>query len=239
MTLSGTYKTQHGDLTITQHGVNITATYQDDGVCIGSLIENKIEGIWKNKKDQGVFEWTFDDNGSFTGKYKSGIEDGAMRGKWDGKPLSSESVINLESKPDSDNESENVSELEIYIRYSDGDEEVGNFSINIESELKMPKEISYESLTNLISYSGLYEDENFLNAVKHEVSTFSLSMSDCPQIFVTKINTIDLKPLYENRFNSEENEEIVAALLNVNSDEVSDLIRDYFSETAYSVENLF
>jgi hypothetical protein len=167
------------------------------------------------------------------------MEDGAMRGKWDGKPPSSESDINLESKPDSDIESENVSELDIYIRYSDGDEEVGNFSINIESALKMPNEISYESLTNLISYSGLFEDENFLNAVKHEVSTFSLSMSDCPQIFVTKINTIDLKPLYENRFNSEENEEIVAALLNINSDEVSDLIRDYFSETAYSVENLF
>ena len=239
MNIAGLYNTQHGDLTIAQHGENITATYQEDGVCIGSLIENKIEGIWKNKKDQGLFEWTFDDKGSFTGKYKSGIEDGAMRGKWDGKPLSSENVINLESKPDSDNESENVSELDIYIRYSDGDEEVGNFSINIESELKMPKEISYESLTNLISYSGLYEDENFLNAVKHEVSTFSLSMSDCPQIFVTKINAIDLKPLYENLFNSEENEEIVATLLNVNSDEVSDLIRDYFNETAYSVENLF
>ena len=237
MNITGTYKTQHGLMTLTQHGENITATYQVEGLCSGRLSGNKVEGIWKNKKGQGLFEWTFDGNGSFTGKYKSGMEDGAMRGKWDGKPPSSESDINLESKPDSDNE--NVSDLDIYIRYSDGDEEVGNFSINIESALKMPNEISYESLTNLISYSGLFEDENFLNAVKHEVSTFSLSMSDCPQIFVTKINTIDLKPLYENRFNSEENEEIVAALLNINSDEVSDLIRDYFSETAYSVENLF
>ncbi len=85
MNPSGTYKTQHGDLTITQHGVNITATYQDDGVCIGSLSENKIEGIWKNKKDQGLFEWTFDGKGSFTGKYKSGLETGPMKGRWHGK----------------------------------------------------------------------------------------------------------------------------------------------------------
>lgn len=85
MNPSGTYKTQHGDLTITQHGVNITATYQEDGVCIGSLIENKIEGIWKNKKDQGLFEWTFDGKGSFTGKYKSGLETGPKKGRWHGK----------------------------------------------------------------------------------------------------------------------------------------------------------
>lgn len=237
MNITGIYKTQHGDLTITQAGENITATYQVEGLCSGRLSGNKIKGIWKNNKGYGLFEWTFDNNGSFTGKYKSGMEDGAMRGKWDGKPPSSESVIDLESKSDSDNE--NVSDLDIYVRYSDGDEEVGNFSINIESELKLPNEISYVSLTNLISYSGLFEDENFLNAVKHEVSALSLSMSDCPQIFVTRINNIDLKPLYENRFNSEENEEIVAALLNINSDEVSELIRDYFNETAYSVENLF
>jgi hypothetical protein len=85
MNPSGTYKTQHGDLTITQHGVNITATYQEDGVCIGSLSENKIEGIWKNKKDQGLFEWTFDGKGSFTGKYKSGLETGPKKGRWHGK----------------------------------------------------------------------------------------------------------------------------------------------------------
>ena len=239
MNLSGIYKTQHGDLTITQNEENITATYQEDGMCMGKLIGSKVEGIWKNKKDQGLFEWIFDGKGSFTGKYKSGTEDGAMRGKWDGQSFTSESIINDASNNDSASGDENVSELDIYIRYSDGDEEVGYFSINIESELKFPNEISYESLTNLISYGGLFEDENFLNAVKHQVSEFSLTMSDCPQIFVTKINDLDLKPLYDNHFNSEENENIVATLLNINSDEVADLLSEYFHETAYSVENLF
>lgn len=85
MNISGKYKTQHGELIIAQHGDNITATYQENGICVGKLIGNKVEGIWKNKKDQGLFVWTFDDKGSFEGNYKSGIEKGPMRGKWSGR----------------------------------------------------------------------------------------------------------------------------------------------------------
>jgi len=92
MNIAGTYKTQHGNLTIKQEGENITATYQEDGVCSGKLSGSKVEGTWKNKKDQGLFEWTFDGNGSFTGKYKSGTEQGPMRGKWNGKIITSDST---------------------------------------------------------------------------------------------------------------------------------------------------
>ena len=84
MNIAGIYNTQHGDLTIAQHGENITATYQEDGICSGKLTDNKVEGIWKNKKDQGLFEWVFDGKGNFTGNYKSGINQGPMRGKWNG-----------------------------------------------------------------------------------------------------------------------------------------------------------
>ena len=88
MNIIGTFKTQHGELTIAQNGDNVTATYQDDGVCSGKLIGNKVEGIWKNKKDHGLFEWTFLSNDRFIGKYKSGLEKGTMRGKWDGNQQS-------------------------------------------------------------------------------------------------------------------------------------------------------
>ena len=64
-------------------------------------------------------------------------------------------------------------------------------------------------------------------------------MSDCHQIFITRINSLDLKPLYDYHFNEEGNEESVATLLNINSDEVSDFLSDYFQETIYSVENLY
>lgn len=91
MNITGTYKTQHGELTIAQNGENVTATYQENGVCSGKLSGNKVEGIWRNKKDQGLFEWSFDEQGGFKGKYKSGMEAGPMRGKWDGKLLSNTS----------------------------------------------------------------------------------------------------------------------------------------------------
>jgi len=85
MNLSGAYKTQHGELTLTHNGDNVTATYQESGMCMGKLSGNKVEGIWKNKKDQGLFEWTFDGKGGFLGKYKSGVAPGPMRGKWNGQ----------------------------------------------------------------------------------------------------------------------------------------------------------
>ena len=217
----------------------ITGEY-NDGTLTGTLEGNVLKATFHNKKTNGagLIEFAFTENG-FNAKWKQGLEEGPMRGKWQGKLISSNSDIKTESKNDVQSSLENVSDLDIYIRYSDGNEEVGYFSIEIESELKLPNEISYESLTHLISYYGLYEDENFLKAVKNETSEFSLRMSDCPQIFITRINNLDLKPLYDYHFNEEENEESVAKLLNINSDDVSDFLSDYFQETAYSVENAY
>jgi hypothetical protein len=84
MKIEGKYQTQHGLLTISQNGEMITATYQDEGVCNGKLTGNKVVGTWKNNDGEGLFKWEFDSNGDFTGRYKNGLEDGAMRGKWNG-----------------------------------------------------------------------------------------------------------------------------------------------------------
>ena len=212
--------------------------HQKNGVINGILEEQVLKGTYHIDNSVGLIEITFFEKG-FDAKWKQGIEPGPMKGKWEGQLTSSYESIKSLPKNDLESAIENVSELDIYIRYSDGDQEVGYFSINIKSELKLPNEISYESLTNLISYDGLFGDENFLNAVKYEVSEFSLKMSDCPQIFITKINDLDLKPLYDFHFNCEENEDIVATLMNINSDEVSDFLSDYFNDTVYSIENLF
>ncbi len=212
----------------------------NSGTLTGNLVGNLLKAIYHNQKNNsaGLIEFEFNENG-FSAKWKQGLEEGPMRGKWNGILTSSYSgALKSESKNDTLS-SENVSDLDIYIRYSDGNEEVGYFSIELESELRIPNEISFDSLTQLISYDGLYEDENFLNAVKNKTSEFSLRMSDCPQIFITRINSLYLKPLYDCHFNEEGNEEAVATLLNISSDEVSDYLSDYFQETAYSVENLY
>lgn len=237
-----TYSINDGQdsIVFTEGKANTISGKYNSGTLTGNLDGNLLKATYHNQKNNsaGLIEFEFNENG-FIAKWKQGLEEGPMRGKWQGKLISSNSDIKTESKNDAQSDLENVSDLDIYIRYSDGDEEVGYFSIEIESELKLPNEISYESLTQLISYDGLYEDENFLNAVKNETAEFSLRMSDCPQIFITRINSLDLKPLYDYHFNEEENEESVATLLNINSDEVSDFLSDYFQETAYSVENLY
>jgi hypothetical protein len=239
--LNTPYKLENGDHVVFTEGKKGTINGKhSEATLTGTLEGNVLKATFHNTKVNatGLMEITFLENG-FDAKWKSGLEPGPMRGKWQGKLISSNSDIKTESKNDVQSSLENVSDLDIYIRYSDGNEEVGYFSIEIESELKLPNEISYESLTHLISYYGLYEDENFLKAVKNETSEFSLRMSDCPQIFITRINNLDLKPLYDYHFNEEENEESVATLLNINTDEVSDFLSDYFQETAYSVENLY
>jgi len=84
MDINGKYNSNQGVVEIIQNGDHVVANYQESGVCCGILNGKKLEGIWKNKKDQGLFEWTFENNGSFSGKYKTGLEAGAMRGRWDG-----------------------------------------------------------------------------------------------------------------------------------------------------------
>ena len=101
--------TQHGELTVTQNGDHITATYQEYGICVGKIYGNKVEGVWKNNKDQGLFEWIFDGDESFKGKYKSGLEHGTMRGKWEGK-------LNTVSSDSNGNDTNNRILLEIYLK---------------------------------------------------------------------------------------------------------------------------
>jgi hypothetical protein len=89
MNISGVYDSKHGELTIIQNENKITATYQKNGVCNGEINGNIISGSWKNtdnkgRTENGLFEWIFDPEGNFSGKYKIGIDEGSMRGKWDG-----------------------------------------------------------------------------------------------------------------------------------------------------------
>ena len=222
-------------------GNTVTGEY-NDGTLTGTIDGNLLKGTFHNKKSNvsGLIEITFHENG-FDAIWKQGLEPGPMRGKWDGKLSSTGNYYHHQSTGHSTFNDAKVRNLEVFIRYSDGDTEVGSFSIEIESTLHVPSdnEITYENLTHLISYEGLFDDQPFLEAVKKEVSDFSLRMSDCPQLFVTKINNLDLKPLYDYHFKDEDNLENVVSLLNIESDEIHDFLSDYFHETAYSVENLF
>ena len=100
----------------------------------------------------------------------------------------------------------------------------------------MPNIINFKNLIDIISWDGLYGLGEFEAAVKKEISDFNLIFSDCPQIWITKINELDLKPIYDFRFNGEGNEEIVADIFGIDKNDVDDFVADYFSDTVYSIE---
>lgn len=129
-----------------------------------------------------------------------------------------------------------ISYLELFLRYGDSDKEIGYFSISLKSNILMPNIINFKNLIDIISWDGLYGLGEFEAAVKKEISDFNLIFSDCPQIWITKINELDLKPIYDFRFNGEGNEEIVADIFGIDKNDVDDFVADYFSDTVYSIE---
>lgn len=231
MNIIGTYKTQHGELTIAQNGVNIMATYQNDGVCVGKLTDNKVEGIWKNKNDQGLFEWTFDSNGAFTGKYKSGLETGPMKGKWEGK-------LNSIFNDSTDNDANNKILLEIYLRYDYPQEEIDSFDLELTNFPQLCQKIdqvNFEYLEEFIM--KLQSDAEFISKLKILLSGYEFHWDQTPQIWITKINDLNLKPLYDYQFNDVIDEEAVKSILKV-SDDIEDWVSDYHSQTVFSIETL-
>ena len=145
-------------------------------------------------------------------------------------------VITKETSNNTNEASETISYLEMFLRYGDSDKEVGYFSISLKSNILLPNVINFNNLIDVISWDGLYGFEEFEDAVKKETADFNLRFSDCPQIWITKMNQLDLKPLYDFRYNGAGNEEIVADILGIDKDDVNDYVDDYFSDTAYSIE---
>lgn len=130
--------------------------------------------------------------------------------------------------------------IEVYLRYSDGDEEIGDFTITFSSEIEIPTNINYNNLCIYLSYEGIYSEDYFISSIKNEVGKYSLKMNKCPQIWVTKINNINLKSLYQYNFDQDKNALIECAeLLDKDLDTVEDYISDYFLQTVFSVENIY
>lgn len=87
MNISGKYETNNGEMTIEKEGNGYKGSYAKSGTLEGKLDGHVLEGTWHNNGQKGLFLFEFNDDGSFAGKYKKGIDTGAMRGKWSGKSL--------------------------------------------------------------------------------------------------------------------------------------------------------
>ena len=77
------YKLNFGIVKVTIEGDNCTATYQNNGEFSGTIKDNVVKAKWTNEGKEGLIELDLSDN-KLVGKWKQGLEEGPMRGKWEG-----------------------------------------------------------------------------------------------------------------------------------------------------------
>lgn len=90
--ITGTWRSNFGNITFHQQGNTVTGTYtHDHGRLVGFLRGNILTGKWseaptyKPDHDAGAFELIFSpDRNSFTGHWRYGFKGNSWDGKWDG-----------------------------------------------------------------------------------------------------------------------------------------------------------
>jgi hypothetical protein len=97
--ISGTYKTDFGDMTLTNNGNRITGTYKHKGGKVEGILTNKtLVGTWTQTNGKGKIEFIFNsDFSSFTGKW--GNNNNVPRSKWNGTKTQSISSTNVVYTP--------------------------------------------------------------------------------------------------------------------------------------------
>lgn len=78
------FKGNFGELTLNINGTEATGAYQENGILKGVYINNTFKGQWENKGLVGLVEFTIT-NGTLQGNWKKGLEEGSMKGKWEGE----------------------------------------------------------------------------------------------------------------------------------------------------------
>jgi hypothetical protein len=209
----------------------ITGEY-NDGTLTGTLEGNVLKATFHNKKTNGagLIEFAFTENG-FSAKWKQGLEAGPMRGKWMGKLNSN----NSQSVDDIVNEKVT---LEIYLRYDYPQEEIDFFELELVDFSESIQNIEKLNFEYLEDYIGkLHGNEEFISKLKNALSGYEFYWDQLPQIWITKINHINLKPLYDYYFNNISDDESIKSILKVN-DDIEDWVSDYHSQNVFSIESL-
>lgn len=80
------FKGNFGTLTLEVNGTRATGTYQKDGSLQGEFIDSKFKGSWENNGLEGLVEFSVAD-GQLNGLWKTGLDEGPMKGKWEGTLL--------------------------------------------------------------------------------------------------------------------------------------------------------
>jgi hypothetical protein len=206
----------------------------NEGTLTGFLNGNILSGTFHNTKVNatGLIEITFHENG-FDAKWKQGMEPGPMRGKWEGT-LNSNSNQNHN---DGNNSNEKVL-LEIYLRYDYPQEEINSFEIELLDFSEPIQNIDKINFDYLEDYIGkLHSNSEFTTKLQNQLTEYEFYWDQYPQIWITKVNDVNLKPLYDYHFNNITDDDSIISILKVN-DDIEDWVSDYHSQTVFSIERL-
>ena len=77
------YKLNFGIVKVTIDGNTCTGTYQNNGEFNGTIDGDFVKAKWKNEGQEGLIELDLSDD-KLIGKWKKGLDEGPMRGKWNG-----------------------------------------------------------------------------------------------------------------------------------------------------------
>ena len=77
------YKCSFGIVKVTIDGDQCNGTYQKNGEFTGTIDGNIVKAKWNNEGQEGLIELDLSDD-KLIGKWKQGIDEGPMRGKWEG-----------------------------------------------------------------------------------------------------------------------------------------------------------
>jgi hypothetical protein len=240
--LNTPYTIENGDVVTFAEGKkgSITGTY-GDGTITGTLDGNLLKSTFHNTKANavGLMEITFHENG-FDAKWKSGLEPGPMRGKWEGK-LGND-IKNISSSIEAQNVlfQLEINSIEEYgINY-------GSFSIelNIESKLvdDFRNDCNYDSIVSLISAALNTNVSEILRCAAVSIDLEELKLDDydwwsySPCIRVLKIDNLDLSPIYKVYKDEDEYNSDAADLLKKEEDEIYDYVSDFMSDIAFHFE---
>lgn len=97
MNITGNYNTQQGEMTLQQDGSHVKGTFANIGTIEGEMEGHMLSGTWHKPSlgYEGLFIFFFDSEGNFTGQYKSGLQAGSLRGKWNGVRIGTKSGTKL------------------------------------------------------------------------------------------------------------------------------------------------
>ena len=88
------YKCSFGIVKVTIDGDQCNGTYQKNGEFTGTIDGNIVKAKWNNEGQEGLIELNLSDD-KLTGKWKQGLDEGPMRGKWEGSILKNSALQSI------------------------------------------------------------------------------------------------------------------------------------------------